>query len=232
MKPLMCFPHPVASSLCYHDEGSSAEHSKLELERGRWCYLSGGAEGGLHCSELLSPGPVHHAGQPLLHEVLHWGNTEDVFDFTTVGKLFQRKRFIQEFGVRWFLRYLLRWQLESSSTRSVNLQHLCLEERLTLKCFHSSWHIEAVQCFCIWESEEVLVSIWNCSHARKDDGSPHNEQADVQQNICRPHWTLSGGKITFLFFFPYCLHKWHERACCLLPDWRGHMAEVLSGRRG
>lgn len=44
---------------------------------------------------------------------------------------------------------------------------------------------------------EVLFSeIRNGSSARKDDGSPHNEQADVRWNICRPHWTLSGGKIT------------------------------------
>lgn len=59
------------------DEGPSAEHSKLELEGGRRCYLPGRAEGRLHCPELSGSGPVHHAGQPLLHEVLHRGNLED-----------------------------------------------------------------------------------------------------------------------------------------------------------
>lgn len=59
------------------DKGPSAEHSKLELEGGRRCYLPGRAEGRLHCPELSGSGPVHHAGQPLLHEVLHRGNGED-----------------------------------------------------------------------------------------------------------------------------------------------------------
>lgn len=41
----------------------------------------------------------------------------------------------------------------------------------------------------------MLVSIRNGSHVRKDDGSPHNEQADVVRwNICRPHWTAIAGK--------------------------------------
>lgn len=54
--------------------GSSAKHSQLELERGRWCDLPGWAEGGLHSPELPGTGSVHDACQPVLHEVIHQGN--------------------------------------------------------------------------------------------------------------------------------------------------------------
>lgn len=53
--------------------GSSSQHPELELEGGRWRHLPRRAEAGLHRSELPGPGSVHHAGQPLLHEVLHQG---------------------------------------------------------------------------------------------------------------------------------------------------------------
>lgn len=60
--------------LFFHPTGSPAQHSKLELERGRWRNLPCRAEAGVYCPELPCSRPVHHAGKPFLHEVFHQGN--------------------------------------------------------------------------------------------------------------------------------------------------------------
>ena len=69
LSPLHCihssFPSPLP--------GPSSEHPELELEGGRWRDLPRWAEAGLHRPELSGAGPVHHAGQPLLYEVVHQG---------------------------------------------------------------------------------------------------------------------------------------------------------------
>lgn len=67
--------------------GPSSEHPELELEGGWWCHLSGRTEAGFHRSELSGSGSVHHAGQPLLHEVLHQGQW--MFEHLQVSGWFQ-----------------------------------------------------------------------------------------------------------------------------------------------
>lgn len=79
-----------------------------------------------------------------------------------------------------------------------------------------TFHMESLLCFCGLKIEEVLVSIKKLFSCQRDDGSAHNDQADVvRRNICRPHWTqLSERKECSLFSFPPSLllffsTSWH-----------------------
>lgn len=64
-------------------------------------------------------------------------------------------------------------------------------------------HMESLLRFCGLKIEEVLVSIKKLFSCQRDDGSAHNDQADVvRRNICRPHWRqLLERKECCLFFF-------------------------------